>query len=96
VTNASLTLITAVGAPVGGPKYEVVPYGGRKEKNEAAANTWDSSDEDEVDSSASEDFVVPKVSAALLRHLALPTSTSSPVPQQHVLECFNTMRFSIC
>jgi hypothetical protein len=64
-----------VGIAVGGPPYDVVPYGGHKAKHGAKLNTWDESDEEE--SGSSEEEIVPKVSATVVNK-ALLTPQSPP------------------
>lgn len=73
--------LSDVGIPVGRPPFEIVPYGGHKVKGGANANTWDESDEEDLESSEDEARIsVPQVSESLHRNCVPaskdPTSSS--------------------
>lgn len=73
-----------MGIAVGGPPYDVVPYGGQKAKHGAKLNTWDESDEEE--SRSSEEEIVQKVSATVFNRALL---TSQSPPSGHKFTSFN-------
>lgn len=65
LTDGVQTLLD-VGIPVGKPPFEIVPYGGHRVKGGANVNTWDESDEEDLESSEEEASIsVSRVSERL-------------------------------